>query len=124
MTKNVVILDQNTTVAKANQLMMETSFKSFPVVSNGDNVVGIVTLSDLWRVPNDQAESTTIRKVMTQNVISIAPDDSLYEALRKMTTNGIGRLPVLDRSSGKLIGIITRTDLFRSYEKSVDERLS
>ena len=94
MAKSVVSLDQNETVAKANQLMMEKNFKSFPVVSNGDNVIGIVTLSDLWRVPKDQTESTTIRDVMTQNVISITPEESLYEALRKMTTNGIGRLPV------------------------------
>ncbi|MDG6994036.1 MAG: CBS domain-containing protein, partial [Nitrososphaerota archaeon] len=34
--------------------------------------------------------------------------------------NGIGRLPVITIESGKLVGIITRTDIIRAYERSLD----
>jgi chloride channel protein, CIC family len=124
MTQNVVSVGENETVAEASRLMIDKGFKIFPVVSIDGNLTGVITMSDLWRIPKEKSESTTVGNVMTQNVISIMSDDTLYEALRKMTTNGIGRLPVLDRLSGKLVGILSRTDLFRAYEKQVNEKLS
>ncbi len=39
--------------------------------------------------------------------------------LHKMTTNGIGRLPVISRETGQLLGIVTRTDVIRAYDKVV-----
>jgi len=37
-----------------------------------------------------------------------------------MTNHGVGRLPVVTKDSGKLLGIITRTDVIRAYERAVD----
>ena len=37
-----------------------------------------------------------------------------------MTNHGVGRLPVVSKESGRLVGIITRTDVIRSYERAVD----
>jgi CBS domain-containing protein len=56
---------------------------------------------------------------MTQNVVSVGSNETLLEALRKMTTNAAGQLPVVDESTGELLGIISRTDLLRAYDKRI-----
>jgi IMP dehydrogenase len=73
----------------------------------------------LRRVPVEKTKTTKLKEVMTQNVITIYGDDTLYEALRKMTTNQVERLPVIEKSNGNLVGILTSSDLFRAYEHAV-----
>jgi chloride channel protein, CIC family len=55
---------------------------------------------------------------MTQNIISVRPQETLFDTLHKMTTNDVAALPVVD-SDGKLLGIISRRDIFRAYDKFV-----
>ena len=54
-----------------------------------------------------------IRRVMTENPISITPDISVNEARSIMDKEKIGHLPVLDKS-GKLVGIVTQKDLIKA----------
>ncbi len=122
MTREVLTLEESDPVAKAEELMVQKKFKGIPVVSRGGKLEGIVTLSDVSRVPGERAKTTRVSEIMTQNVVSIGPGETLYEALRKMTNNSVGRLPVVDPGSG-LVGIITREDLFRAYEKLVSKSL-
>jgi chloride channel protein, CIC family len=121
MTTSVINLTENDSVESAGEIMRERNFKGIPIVSANRQVVGMITLSDVLRVPEAQARTTPLNKIMTQNVISIRANESLFEALRKMTTNGIGRLPVTAPTSGQLVGIITRSDLFRAYNKFITE---
>jgi CBS domain-containing protein len=102
--------------------MAERGYKGIPVLSAG-KVVGIVTMTDVERIPKEKAESAKLKEVMTKNVITTTPDSTLLEALHKMTTNDVGRLPVLDPDTGKLVGIMTRTDLFRAYDKLATSNL-
>ncbi len=52
------------------------------------------------------------------------PDESLYTAFDKMTSNQIGRLPVTEQGdSTKLIGIITREDIWRVYNIEIRSKL-
>ena len=111
----VKTLRMDSTVEDANRIMVENGFRGIPVVSPEEKVVGVVTMSDVIRVPAEKMKTTPIKDVMTKNVITISPNDSLMDALNKMTTNGIGRLPVVSPDSGKLIGILTRSDLFKAY---------
>jgi CBS domain-containing protein len=59
--------------------------------------------------------------VMTQDVISIGPNDSVSRAVRTMLQNGISGLPVLN-AVGKLVGIITEGDLLRRAETATQPR--
>lgn len=120
MVKNVESLNENDSAARAIQVMVEKKIKGLPVLSSSRKVVGMVTMSDVGRVPKDLLGSTSVSEIMTKNVVSIGGQESLYEALKKMTANGIGRLPVIE--NGRLTGIITRTDLFTAYDKAVTEK--
>ena len=124
MTRDVATLNERDTVDQANQLLVQKRLRALPVLSADGKISGIVTMKDVTRVPNEQTTSTNVTKIMTQNVITIGPRDSLFEALRKMTTNGISQMPVVEQPNGKLIGIISMTDLFRAYNKSVSESIS
>jgi CBS domain-containing protein len=84
--------------------------------------VSIVTLSDVERIPREKFASTKIEEVMTQNVITVGLNETLLDALRKMTINEVGQLPVVDNSTGALLGIISRTDLLRAYDKRISEK--
>jgi CBS domain-containing protein len=54
----------------------------------------------------------TLRDVMTTNVLSVAPEDTIGEAAQKMTEEGVGAVVVSD--FGRMIGIFTERDLMRA----------
>jgi CBS-domain-containing membrane protein len=68
---------------------------------------------------SDRLKTTLLKDIMTKNVVTAFPDETLLDALGKLTTAGVGRLPVLDRQTRQLVGILTRTDLFTTYRSNV-----
>ncbi len=61
-----------------------------------------------------------VRDVMTRNVISVAPDDTILKAARLMLQNGISGLPVV--AAGDLVGIVTEGDFLRRSEIGTQRR--
>jgi CBS domain-containing protein len=59
--------------------------------------------------------------VMTRNVVSVELDSSVFEAAQRMILNRISGLPVLD-TSGKLVGVVTESDLLRRAETGTMRR--
>lgn len=119
MNPNVVTLATTDAVETANKIMLEKGFRGIPVVE-AEKVVGIVTLSDVLRIPREQMASTPIGSLMTQNLLVVHSDESLLSALERMTNNGVGSLPVVSRESGRLLGIVTMTDILRAYNRAVE----
>ncbi len=119
MNHAVVTFTPDDTASAAYQVMLDKGFRGIPIIQD-EKAVGIVTMSDLLRVPREQMPSTPIKSVMTENLLVVYPDESLLVALDRMTNHGIGRLPVVSRETGKLAGIITRTDVIRAYNRAVE----
>jgi CIC family chloride channel protein len=113
---NASCLSPNDTVKTAYQIMLDKGFNGIPILDSG-KVVGIVAMSDVGRVPREQMSSTRLDEIMTKKVIVTYPDESLHDVLHKMTTNGVGRLPVVSRQTGQLLGIVTRTDVIKAYDR-------
>ena len=82
-----------------------------PVVEN-DRIVGVITLSDIAKALAEGKVEGTVAEYMSTPPIVIRETDDLVAAIELMNRHGIGRLPVID-SSGKLVGIVTRTDILR-----------
>ena len=60
-----------------------------------------------------------ISKIMSTKVFTIGPDENLDEAAKVMREKGVKRLPVL--SEGKLVGIVTLTDIMANFEALEEE---
>ncbi|MDG6901228.1 MAG: CBS domain-containing protein [Nitrososphaerota archaeon] len=61
-----------------------------------------------------------IKSVVTRNLLVAYPDESLLNALDRMINHGVGRLLVVPKDSGRLMGIITRTDAIVAYNRAVE----
>ena len=82
----------------------------------------MVTLTDVLKINPDKRATIKVGSVMTKELITTIADESLYTAFDKMTNNQVGRLPVIEPGDRtKLIGIITREDIWRVY--NIDRRI-
>jgi acetoin utilization protein AcuB len=120
MTKSVLTIKPHDTLKQAREVMTKHRVNQLPVVGD-DKVVGIVTDRDIrdaypssmrlmrGKEIDEFADSYTVEEVMTYNVITISPDASLREAAQRVRKQRFGAVPIVDH--GKLVGIITRSDL-------------
>jgi len=102
-----------TMVIDALRLMAEKNIGAVMVVEN-DKLVGIFSERDYARkiVLKDKAsDSTAIREIMTGNVYSVTPTQTIDDCMQLMTEKNFRHLPVLDH--GMLIGVISLGDLVR-----------
>lgn len=80
------------------------------VVANDDYVVGILTVSDLGRVPRSEWATTPAQRIMTPraDVVTIAADAPAADVMPLLAQRRLNQLPVIDE--GRMIGIITRRE--------------
>lgn len=122
MAQELSTAETETEIIEAYQLMLVAQIRRLPVVAS-DQLVGIVTLSDLYRVfdflsnteqtLSQKLEHMTVGEVMTPNPVTVAEDATIGEAAQKMLENKVSGLPVLDPVGVNLVGIITESDIFR-----------
>ena len=123
MTKPPITAPPEMPIQEALKLMRERGIRRLPVVDKKGKLIGIVLDRDLLHASPSDATSlsvwelnyliskVTLKDVMTKNVITVTPETPVQEAARIMAEKKIGGLPVVQ--SGKVIGVITETDLFR-----------
>lgn len=104
-------------VEAAYRAILDRGYSGIPVVGISGQVLGIVTMSDLLRVPAEKRGATSVESVMTKNVVVANSDENLLEVMKKIVTNEVGQLPVLETDSSRLIGMITMTDAVRAYDR-------
>lgn len=123
MTPDVITASPETTLAAARDITREHRIRHLPIVDNGV-MVGIISDRDLtlatppvWAT--DHAEliqalhTRTVAEHMITTVITVSPTSPIEDAAQLLYTHRIGCLPVMD--DGKLVGIISETDLLRAY---------
>jgi CBS domain-containing protein len=128
MTTPVMTVSPATSISSAHQIMKERGIRRLPVLEN-EHLVGIVTIGDVREAsPSDATTLSiwelnylwaqlTVEKVMTHKVITIGANQSILDAAEKMLELKISGIPVVD-DAGKLIGMITESDVFRMLVKS------
>lgn len=140
MTKDVVTVSPETTLKEVANLLDERRISGVPVCDEAGNVVGIVSESDiLWKelrtLPearglidrlldsaygdDKRARAKTAGEAMTSPAVTISPDVSVARAAQFMLECMVNRLPVV--SGGRLVGILTRSDVVHAFRRSDDE---
>ena len=115
MSAQVRTIAPDMTLRELKELMFREKHRGYPVMS-GDEMLGIVTLTDLQKVPDEQLDHITAEKVMARKLYVIAPVEEASTAIKMMNEKQIRRLPVMD--NGRLVGIVSREDLVRALELS------
>ena len=120
MTANPVTVRSNATVHDAATLMSEKSISCILVVDESDRLVGIVTSGDLVRhvIAAGNSAEAPITAVMTDNPVTVSPEETLLAVVVEMTERRISHMPVTS-ADGSAIGILTQSDLVRRNSNSL-----
>ena len=124
MTKKIITTRPNALVSEVAEILSKNGIKGTPVMDDNGRLVGMVTLTDVLQLHPDQRATTKVSSVMTKELVTTTPNESLYTAFDKMTGNQVGRLPVIGQEGNlKLVGIITREDIWRVYNIEITSKL-
>lgn len=112
MRREVVTAFDDEPVIKAAHLMMEKNVRSVVIVNKENNLVGIVTDTDVLSrgIGACNLYETPIRNIMTSNPLTASPTDNVLDIVKIMGEKKFRRMPVVD-DNGKLIGIISIGDI-------------
>lgn len=119
MSSRVVSVRSDETVAKAVERMTRYGFSAVPVVTSTFRLVGMVSLLDVIRYRELHAEEgleadddIPVAEIMNEEVLSLPVTANVASVAQRLASNGQLRVvPIVQ--GGKLVGIVTRTDLLR-----------
>jgi CBS domain-containing protein len=144
MTKDPISVEPAATVKDIAHILLEKDIRCVPVVDVGDTLVGVVSEADLisregyptlrshhltefisdamtehrhhWA---ERAEGVTAGEIMTSDVVTCGPHDPVAIVTRRMLREGIRTLPVVE--DGRIVGVISRHDLLRLFDRPDSE---
>lgn len=95
--------------------MLPGNLRAVPVTDNG-RLVGIVTISDVMRVPLAQRDQATVAHIMggADGMYTIDADARVLDAIDLLAEHDLEQLPVLE--DGRLLGLLTRADVMRQLQ--------
>ena len=124
MTKRVVYVSPETTVATAVDIIRDKGLRRLPVIEH-DKLVGLITEGTMAEAPPSKATSlsiyemnyllnkTKVGDIMIKNVLTVSKYASLEDAICIMLQNKVGVLPVVDND--QISRIITDKDVFHAF---------
>ncbi|WP_334114370.1 chloride channel protein [Methanothrix soehngenii] len=119
MHKEVIAVSPLCRISEVRDGIYRCNYTGFPVVDEG-RLVGMITFDDIRRIPPHEQEKMTVKEVAVRAPITINPHQSAKMAMDLMYENDVGRLAVVEKDNAqKLIGIITRSDVIRAYEREM-----
>jgi len=140
MTRAVVSVDALTPFKDIVRRMQVHRVSAVPVVDEDGCVLGLVSEADLIlkedpelanaprvfegvhrRRDRSKAAGLVASEVMSAPVITIAPEASIEEAARLMHRRSVKRVPVVDPDTGRIVGIVSRTDLLKVFLRDDEE---
>lgn len=114
MIPDPITVTKSATITEAIELMKVNSIRHLPVVSKNSILKGLVTLADLKQglIPSMVGDLTLV-DLMIPKPIVVGPEDDIEIAAQLIYKYKISGIPVVKK--GKLVGIITETDILRSF---------
>jgi acetoin utilization protein AcuB len=125
MSKDLITIDEGTSIMKASKVMKQNDIQHLPVLSKG-RLVGMVSDRDLKEATPSKAttldihemyyllDKIAVKSLMSKTLVTIAPENTIEKAAAVMLKSHISALPVVD-ANGALAGIITKGDIFRAF---------
>ena len=137
MTEDVQVINHKISIVDVAHLMLRIRVSAYPVVDDDKNVVGIVTLTDMFKLLNgivvensvlnnaseedkqvlfhqkiSEWRDSPVSRIMSSQVVAISPRTPIYDIVEKVAALNIHTFPVMD--NGKLVGVIGRHDVLNA----------
>ena len=119
MTKDVIKVHPKKRMGELREILRVNRISGTPVVDE-DKLVGIVSIEDFIKCLADGEMDAFIENKITKKVETLYTDEPLIHAVNKFNRYGFGRFPVIERGSGKLVGIITKSDIIKTLLKELE----
>lgn len=113
MSKEVKTVNSEMSVEELVDIMFRFKHMGYPVVDDTE-IKGIVTFTDVQKVPKEERKNVKVSQIMTKKLISLPEEGDAMSVLKLMTVNNIGRIIIT--KDKKMAGIVSRTDLLRSVQ--------
>lgn len=107
MTSSVITVLPEDTVQQLARVLTDAGISGAPVVDQAGSLVGIVSEADVI-----SKRGGHVQDVMQRSVITVGEDSSVEHVCETMSARNINRVPVM--AEGRVVGIITRTDVVRA----------
>ena len=118
MSNEVMTIKPEKPLEIALQMIEDTGHMSLPVVDDDEKLYGIITWTDIHTAALNHERHLTVRDYCVTDLITVNPEDTLDRALDCLGAREISHLPVVNkRQKDTLIGIITKGDIIKAYNK-------
>jgi len=128
MKRGLVTVTPGATLEEAARLLKAHRIHHLPVVEEGDRLAGIVSDTDLRNATldgmvggangGDSGRPATAGEIMTRDVVTLSPGDTLDDAMLALSRERIGALPVVEGE--RLVGIVTKADILSALLSTLD----
>jgi CBS-domain-containing membrane protein len=139
MSERVVAVRADAEFAEIVAALRRFHVASLPVIDADDRVIGLISEDDLLAKEADEPRSiglfgrlrrrpgrskaagTTAAELMSSPAVTVTRSVTAREAARTMFRHRVHQLPVVDAVSGRLVGMVTRSDLLAVYERPAED---
>jgi len=127
MSHDFNVISMNDNLSNLSILLNQTSSHGVVVLDDDGKLFGIVTVSDLRNAisSNSNLDETKVKDVATKraDLLITYPNETIGQALYRMGSRGLGRLPVISRDDpGQILGLIRRQNIIRAYHLALTRR--
>jgi acetoin utilization protein AcuB len=121
MTRKTVTLNPHHGFTEAVSLMADRHFRHIVVADAAGRILGVISDRDILRTlaRTSNWQTKDVGQIMTRDPITVKRETPLSVAVAKIVAKRINCLPVVD-DDGKVCGILTSTDLLKSYQKLLE----
>ncbi|MFA0961938.1 chloride channel protein [Roseivirga sp. BDSF3-8] len=117
--KDLLIIDPEKSLGDLVKLVRLSKRNIFPVVNNGHELVGIITLDDIREImfDEDSRKNITVKSLMHSPPAYVSSHETMQSVMMKFEKSGAWNLPVID--DGEYIGFVSKSRIFNAYRKKL-----
>ncbi len=121
MTRNLITVNPTAKMSELKTILRDNRISGTPVVQ-GERLIGIVSMEDLITWLTRGGIDCPVEQVMSRKLLTLYADEPLVHAVSKLEEFGYGRIPVVDRQTNSLVGLITKGDIIEGllHELQID----
>jgi len=119
MTTNVITVQEKDRMSSLRDVFRDNRISGLPVL-DGKRLVGMISLEDFIKWLADKQEDCPVQQKMTAEVAYAYQDEPLVLAISSFEKSRVGRFPVVDSDTGRLVGILTKGDVIEGLLKKLE----